>query len=139
MLPANVRLDWKVFARCKHSRLFGLGIINEEKKFYNIDTWTLLDGQRPVARTFLPVHRQRPVAWTLLGGQRAVARTPLPVHRQRPVAWTPLGGQRPVAWTLLGGLRSVVRTLLPVDRQRPVGGHKNCSDQVKSPLRVRFR
>ncbi len=38
MLPANVRLDWKVCARCKHSSLFGLVVSNEEKKFYNIDT-----------------------------------------------------------------------------------------------------
>ncbi len=38
VLPANVRLDWKVFARCKHSSLFGLIISNKEKKFYNIDS-----------------------------------------------------------------------------------------------------
>jgi hypothetical protein len=38
VLPANVRLDWKVFAS-KHSSLFGLIISDEEKKFYNIDTW----------------------------------------------------------------------------------------------------
>jgi len=38
VLPANVRLDWKVFARCKRSSLFGLIISNEEKKFYNIDS-----------------------------------------------------------------------------------------------------
>ncbi len=37
-LQANVRLDWKVIARYKHSSLFGLIISNEEKKFYNIDT-----------------------------------------------------------------------------------------------------
>ncbi len=39
VLPANVRLDWKVFARRKHSSLFGLVVSNEEKKFYNIDSW----------------------------------------------------------------------------------------------------
>jgi hypothetical protein len=39
VLPANVRLDWKVFARCKHSSLFGHIISNEEKKFYKIDSW----------------------------------------------------------------------------------------------------
>jgi hypothetical protein len=33
VLPTNVRLDWKVFARCKHSSLLGLIISNEEKKF----------------------------------------------------------------------------------------------------------
>ncbi len=39
VLPANVRLDWKGFAGHKHSILFGLIDSNEEKKFYNIDTW----------------------------------------------------------------------------------------------------
>jgi hypothetical protein len=38
VLPANVRLDWKVIARYKHVGLFGLVFWNEEKKFYNIDT-----------------------------------------------------------------------------------------------------
>jgi hypothetical protein len=37
-LPANVRLNWKVIVRYKHSTLFGLIISNEGKKFYNIDT-----------------------------------------------------------------------------------------------------
>ncbi len=37
VLKANVRVDWKVFAICKHSSLFGLDISNEEKKLYNID------------------------------------------------------------------------------------------------------
>ncbi len=32
VLPANVRLDWKVIARYKHSSLFRLFISNEEKK-----------------------------------------------------------------------------------------------------------
>ncbi len=41
VLPANVRLDWKVIARYKHSSLFGLDISNEGKKFYNIDTRSL--------------------------------------------------------------------------------------------------
>jgi hypothetical protein len=39
VLPANVILDWKVIANYKHASLFGLIISNEEKKFYNIDTW----------------------------------------------------------------------------------------------------
>jgi hypothetical protein len=39
VLPANVRLDWKVIARYKHSSLLGLVFCNEEKKFYNIDIW----------------------------------------------------------------------------------------------------
>ncbi len=38
VLPANVRLDWRVIARYKHSSLFGLVISNKEKKFYIIDT-----------------------------------------------------------------------------------------------------
>jgi len=38
VLPANVRLDRKVFARCKHSSLLGLVGSNEENKSYNIDT-----------------------------------------------------------------------------------------------------
>ena len=31
VLPVNVRLDWKVIARYKHSSLFGL-IVNTERK-----------------------------------------------------------------------------------------------------------
>jgi hypothetical protein len=38
VLPANVRLDCRVFARYKHSSLFGLVISKEEKKFYCIDS-----------------------------------------------------------------------------------------------------
>jgi hypothetical protein len=41
VLPANVRPNWKVIARYKHSRLFGLFVSNEEKKFYNIGTGCL--------------------------------------------------------------------------------------------------
>ncbi len=37
-LPANVRLDWKVIARYKHTSLLGLIISNKGNKFYNIDT-----------------------------------------------------------------------------------------------------
>jgi len=32
VLPANVRLDWKVIAKYKHSSLFGLFVSNEAKK-----------------------------------------------------------------------------------------------------------
>ncbi len=43
VLPTNVRQDWKVFARCKLSSLFGLVVSNEEKKFFNIDSrWQCL-------------------------------------------------------------------------------------------------
>ncbi len=38
VFPANVRLDWKVIDRYKHSRLFGLIDSDEGKMFYNIDT-----------------------------------------------------------------------------------------------------
>jgi hypothetical protein len=37
MLPANVRLDWKVIARYKHSSLLGLVVGDKGKMFYNID------------------------------------------------------------------------------------------------------
>jgi hypothetical protein len=33
VLPASVRLGWKVIARYKHSNLFGLVVSNEGKKF----------------------------------------------------------------------------------------------------------
>jgi hypothetical protein len=36
VLPANVRLDWKVIARYKHSSLFGLIVSNEEKSFITL-------------------------------------------------------------------------------------------------------
>jgi hypothetical protein len=38
VLSANVRLDWKVIARYKHSSLFVLSIIVEDKKSYSVDT-----------------------------------------------------------------------------------------------------
>ncbi len=38
VLPANVKLDWKVIVRYKHSSLFGLIICNKEKTFYTIVT-----------------------------------------------------------------------------------------------------
>jgi hypothetical protein len=44
LLPANVRLDWKVIVRYKHSRLLGLGISNEGKKFYEKSFVTLTPG-----------------------------------------------------------------------------------------------
>jgi hypothetical protein len=36
VLPANVKLDWKVIARYKHSSLFGLIISNEGKKLITL-------------------------------------------------------------------------------------------------------
>ncbi len=53
MLPANVRLDWKVIDKYKHSSLFGLVVSNREKKSYNIDT-------RPVSPTRLVGLDRRP-------------------------------------------------------------------------------
>ncbi len=38
MLPPNVRLDWKVIARYKHSSLLGLIVSEEGKQFNNIGT-----------------------------------------------------------------------------------------------------
>jgi hypothetical protein len=32
VLPTNVRLDWKVIARCKHASIFGLIVSKEGKK-----------------------------------------------------------------------------------------------------------
>jgi hypothetical protein len=46
VLPANVRLDWKVIARYKHFSLFGLVFCNKEKKFYDIDVQVISDVQR---------------------------------------------------------------------------------------------
>ncbi len=37
MLPANVRLDWKVIARYNHSSLLILVVSNEGKTFYTLD------------------------------------------------------------------------------------------------------
>jgi hypothetical protein len=45
VLPANVRLDWKVIARYKHSSLFGLDISKEGEKFYNIHTRHLITSR----------------------------------------------------------------------------------------------
>ncbi len=39
VLPANVRVDWKVIASYEHSSLLGLIVSDKGKKFYNIDTW----------------------------------------------------------------------------------------------------
>ncbi len=36
VLPANVRLDWKVIARYKHSCLFGLIVSNEERPVVDV-------------------------------------------------------------------------------------------------------
>ncbi len=40
VLPANVRLVWKVIASYKHSSLFVLIASDEGDKFYNVDTWS---------------------------------------------------------------------------------------------------
>jgi hypothetical protein len=41
VLPASVRLDWKVFVRCKCSSFFRLVVSNEEKSFCDNDTWKI--------------------------------------------------------------------------------------------------
>ena len=38
VLPANVKLDWKVIAKYKHSNLFGLVISYGEKSFITLTT-----------------------------------------------------------------------------------------------------
>ncbi len=38
VLPENVRLDWRVIARYKHSSLFGLIVSDEEKSFITLPT-----------------------------------------------------------------------------------------------------
>jgi hypothetical protein len=48
-----LRLDWKVFARYKHSSLFGLIISNKEKKVLYIDTLTYF--QITISSTYLMV------------------------------------------------------------------------------------
>jgi hypothetical protein len=42
VLTTNVRLDWKVIDRYNNSSLFGLAISKEEKKFYKIDTRSVM-------------------------------------------------------------------------------------------------
>jgi hypothetical protein len=53
VLPAYIRLDWKVIARYKHSSLFGLVISNEEKSFL-----TLAPGGKVIKRLLFITHRQ---------------------------------------------------------------------------------
>jgi len=53
VLPANVRLDWKVFARYKHSSLFGLIVSNKEKWFCHIDTRSCDCRLRPLKEWLL--------------------------------------------------------------------------------------
>jgi hypothetical protein len=45
VLPANVRLDWKVIDKYKHSSLFGPVICNDEF-FYNTGTWIVIVMRR---------------------------------------------------------------------------------------------
>jgi hypothetical protein len=40
-VTANVRIDWKVIAKYKHSSFFGFVVSNGGKKFYNIETRSL--------------------------------------------------------------------------------------------------
>ncbi len=50
VLPANVRLDWKVIASYDHSSLFGLVVSNEGKKSYNILFWLQLQLSETIIR-----------------------------------------------------------------------------------------
>ncbi len=56
VLPANVRLDWKVIARYKHSSLFDLIVSDEGKKFYDVETRTLL-ADVPANGTVSPLQK----------------------------------------------------------------------------------
>ncbi len=49
VLPANVRLDWKVIAKYKHSSLFGFVIINKGKQFK-----TFTPGNNLIKLSFTP-------------------------------------------------------------------------------------
>ena len=61
VLPANVGLDWKVFARCKHSSLFGLVISDEEKRFYKIVfSSSMTKGQTKQERVTANLLQERP-------------------------------------------------------------------------------
>jgi hypothetical protein len=51
VLPANVRLDWKVTARYKCSSLFGLVVRDKGKKFYNFATRGLLPSATSMSGT----------------------------------------------------------------------------------------
>jgi hypothetical protein len=57
VLPANVRLDWKVIVRNKHSSFFGL-VISNKGIFYNIDTW------RQCLKTFFSVTDAK-ISWSV--------------------------------------------------------------------------
>jgi hypothetical protein len=59
VLPANVRLDWKVIARYKHSSLFGLVVCNEGNKFYNIDTRIIQGAKVAAAKVALVADLER--------------------------------------------------------------------------------
>ncbi len=61
VLPTNVRPDWTVFARCKHSSLFGL-VSNEEKSLITTSPsvnvikhfFFVADDEAKKARVFVP-------------------------------------------------------------------------------------
>jgi len=71
VLPANVRLDWKVIASHEHSSLFGLVISDEGKKFYNIDT-------RPILKR---------TGWSTWSTASETRGTPRPVSSVRRQTW----------------------------------------------------
>ncbi len=48
VLPANVRLDWKVIARYKHSSLFGLVFCKEKKSFITLATGSRTSFSSPL-------------------------------------------------------------------------------------------
>jgi len=70
-LPADVRLDWKLITRYKHSSLFGLAICSTERKLYNIDTRSSSESDE-VPESFF---RFKIFSTSVLGGMLSVPRT----------------------------------------------------------------
>jgi hypothetical protein len=60
VLPANVRLDWKVLAKCKHSSLFGLIVCDEEKSFI-----TLTPGVSHIKRFFFITDKEAKLSYSV--------------------------------------------------------------------------
>jgi hypothetical protein len=74
VLPANVRLDWKVIAKYKHSSSFGFVVSNKGKKFYTIDTQENMEWMpetdvktvaRKVSQTMEQVIHQANMEWKI--------------------------------------------------------------------------
>jgi len=85
VLPANVRLDWKVIATYKHSSLFGLVVSKEGKKFCNIDTKSkksksLSTISRKSSSRFSPPEESSSIKISLNLFFRLIRRSDSPIH-----------------------------------------------------------